>query len=517
VLGMSDNLHHGSRWTVAWSTTSADPRLRFAWDIGDPPKTLAIKVVDGRTLVVAEPRGETVRVWDLATGEGRDEPLSDFADVMRDAPSTFELDGRVHTVKPSALLTVDDRALIVSCDRLRVRVCDALTEQQFVEPFQVAPDAVTAVATAVVNDEHWIIATSGDHARGTLWAWELAPREKPGDQVTGHADEVADLATAVVNGRRVVISGGDTTVRLWDPAAGGLVGEPLTGHHGAVNAVATIVLDDRPHAVTTGTDCTARLWDLAAGQQVGPCLSRYPATDLSAIPPVRRLLTAFAGTSLHQVFTVATAKVGAGCVAVVGGEDGAQVWDLATGEARGEPLTEDLVMAVVTAEVAGRTVAVTAGGASRVRLWDLDTGAPIGELPGEIETEGPVTALAVAEVDGRTAILTARIRPLGGSRIQIWDPVTRIPIGEPMEDQESGVLVSSMTVAALDGRPCVIAGGIIPGGHGALLAWDLITREQVGEPQVFPSAVSAVTPYPDGPDGSLVIAFGVDVVVLTPH
>lgn len=517
---MSENVQDDGRWTVAWSTASADPRLRFAWDIADAPDKLGTKVVDGRTLVVAEPRGETVWVWDLATGEGRSEPASDFADVLPDTPPPVEVDGQSYAQKPSAPLTADDRALLVSCDGLRVRVLDALTDQQVVEPFQVAPDSATAVATAVVDGERLVIATSGDHARGTLWAWELAPREKPGDQITGHADEVADLATAVVNGRRVIVSCGDTTVRLWDPVAGGLVGEPLAGHVGTVHTVATIMVDERPHAVTAGMDGTARLWDLAAGQQVGPCLSRYAATDVSAIPVAEMIATVFSGTGLHQVLTAATAKVGGVGVAVVGGEDGAQVWDLATGEARGEPLTGGLVMSVVTADVDGRTIVVTAGGASKVRLWDLATGALIGELPGEIETEGAVTGLAVEEVDGRTVILTARIPLSGGSRIQMWDPVTRTPIGETMGDQESGILVGAMTVAVLDGRRCVIAGGVIPKGRGALLAWDLVTGEPVGEAQVFPSAVSAVIPYPAGPgrpDGSLAIAFGLDVAVLTPR
>lgn len=517
---MSEPAQDDGPWTVAWSTTSAEPRLRFAWVIGEPPETLATKVVGGRTLIVAQPRGQTVRVWDLATGEGRDEPASDFADVHWEGPSTFEFGGQVYTDKPSAPVTVDGHALVVSCDGIRVRVCDAHTDQPFVESFRVAPESVTAVTTAVVDGEQLVVATSGDDTHGTLWAWELAPREKPGAPITGHAGEVADLATAVVNGRRVIVSCGDSTLRLWDPAAGGLVGAPLTGHLDTVNAVATIVLDERPHAVTGSMDSTARLWDLTTGRQVGPDLSRYPAAELSAIPLAQRIAAAFSGTSTHHVFAVATAKVGDDGVAVVGGTDGAQVWDLASGEARGEPLTEDFLMHVVTAEVDGRVVAVTAGGPSKIGLWDLATGASIGELPGEIATEGAVIALAAEEVDGRTVVLTARTRLTGGSRIQIWDPITRTLISEIPEDPESRMLVGSLTVAVLDGRLCVIAGGIIPKSRGTLLAWDLATGEQVGETQVFPSPVSAVIPYPEGPDrrdGSLAIAVGHDVAVLTPR
>ncbi|MFL6116991.1 MAG: hypothetical protein ACJ786_37410, partial [Catenulispora sp.] len=53
-------------------------------------------------------------------------------------------------------------------------------------------------------------------------------------------EEVTDLATAVVNGRRVIVGGGaDKALRLWDPVAGGQVGKPLTGHLAPVIAVAT--------------------------------------------------------------------------------------------------------------------------------------------------------------------------------------------------------------------------------------------------------------------------------------
>jgi WD40 repeat protein len=62
-----------------------------------------------------------------------------------------------------------------------------------------------------------------------------------------------------------VTAGVDSTVRVWDLRAGAQVGEPLTGHTGAVVAVACTEVDGTPVAVTTGYDSTVRVWDLRAG------------------------------------------------------------------------------------------------------------------------------------------------------------------------------------------------------------------------------------------------------------
>lgn len=253
---MSENEDTPGPWTVAWSTAAPDPRLRFAGEIGVPPQSLATKTVGDRILVVGEPQGESVWVWELATGEGGSQPSSDFADVAGEDSCRIDLDGR---------------ALVVKGQGRRIRVLDAATEHElveseFVESYRVASDPVTAVAAAEVDGGHWIVATTGDDARGTLWAWELAPREKPGRPVRGHADDVSGLATAVVDGRRVLVSAGDTTVRLWDPATGRLVGEPLAGHTNTVMAVA--FSPDGRLLATVGYDGIVRLWDPRTGQIV---------------------------------------------------------------------------------------------------------------------------------------------------------------------------------------------------------------------------------------------------------
>ena len=64
-------------------------------------------------------------------------------------------------------------------------------------------------------------------------------------------------------------------MRVWDAASGQPVGPPLTGHAGAVRAVAVGRAGDRDVIVSGGYDGTVRVWDAASGQPVGPPLTGH--------------------------------------------------------------------------------------------------------------------------------------------------------------------------------------------------------------------------------------------------
>ena len=58
-------------------------------------------------------------------------------------------------------------------------------------------------------------------------------------RTAGHTGEVRAVAVGQVEGRPVVVSGGDDeTVRIWDAGTGQPIGDPLTGHTRSVAAVA---------------------------------------------------------------------------------------------------------------------------------------------------------------------------------------------------------------------------------------------------------------------------------------
>ena len=90
--------------------------------------------------------------------------------------------------------------------------------------------------------------------------WDLATGTPIGSPLTGHSGAVNAVAAAELDGRPVVISGSsDGTVRVWDLATGTPIGSPLTGHTGSVYAVAAAELDGRPVVISGSSDRTVRV------------------------------------------------------------------------------------------------------------------------------------------------------------------------------------------------------------------------------------------------------------------
>ncbi|MEV4639940.1 hypothetical protein AB0J80_21590, partial [Actinoplanes sp. NPDC049548] len=103
-----------------------------------------------------------------------------------------------------------------------------------------------------------------------LWATgsQLSPALR--QTLSGHAGSVMAIATAVLDGRPVAVSGSrDGSVRVWDLTSGEPVGVPLVGHQDWVGCVACAVVNGRPVAVSGSDDRAIRVWDLGTGEQIG--------------------------------------------------------------------------------------------------------------------------------------------------------------------------------------------------------------------------------------------------------
>jgi WD40 repeat protein len=87
------------------------------------------------------------------------------------------------------------------------------------------------------------------------------------------------VAFGVVDGRTVLASASyDETVRLWDPATGTPIGEPLTGHTNTVAGVAFGVVEGRTVLASAGGP------DILLEEVLGDrCFQPEPGTDGQAV------------------------------------------------------------------------------------------------------------------------------------------------------------------------------------------------------------------------------------------
>ena len=156
-------------------------------------------------------------------------------------------------------------------------------------------------------------------------------------------------------------------MRLWDPATGAPVGEPLTGHTGPrVQSVAFGAGAGRAaaagHRRRLGRD----------GAAVGPG-HRRPGRRAADRPRRRPVKSVAFGTGAG----------GRPLLASGGGDGTVRLWDPTTGAPAGEPLTghtEHWVTSVAFGTGPDGRPLLASGGEDRtVRLWDPTTGAPAGE------------------------------------------------------------------------------------------------------------------------------------------
>ncbi|MFG2910318.1 WD40 repeat domain-containing protein [Kitasatospora sp. NPDC048286] len=159
-------------------------------------------------------------------------------------------------------------------------------------------------------------------------------------------------------------------------------------------------------------------------------------------------------------------------VVVTGGDDGTvRLWDLATGEAVGEPMADHVgqVRAVAAAELDGRAVAVSVGTDEVVRVWDLTTRRLLyPPLAGHFDW---VTGVDTAVVRGRPVAVTCG----DDLSVRVWDLATGQPVGKPMRDpaapadRRTGRPTALVTTVVLR-RPVAVVGDF----QGVVRVWDLV-------------------------------------------
>jgi len=200
----------------------------------------------------------------------------------------------------------------------------------------------------------------------------------------GHTQTVDDVAFSR-DGRYLITTSDDSTVRLWDMRGGGT--RILTGHTDEVWRLT--LSSDGKLVATAGKDRAARIWNLETGES--KVLTGFPGPVDSVLfsPDNRQLLVSNRGDDVVRIWNVA---------------NGAMERTLATGLGR---------LSVITRSPDGRYLLVQALQSPKAQLWDLQQGTFK-----TLEHEGTVTVVAFSP-RGNLAITGAL-----DQTVRAWDPVT---------------------------------------------------------------------------------------------
>ncbi len=285
------------------------------------------------------------------------------------------------------------------------------------------------------------VAWSRDGARifsggndGRLKAWPAAPPPEA-LVLNGHAGAVLRVAFSP-DGRRLASSGGraggdrpaasDDTIRVWDLASGSQT-LALAGHEGAVPGLAWS--PDGRSIASGGADGTIRLWDAATGAQRWILPSQNRPIEALAFSPeagVPGLLVAIAGrtASIWRVpdrSEYRRLELNEPLVTLAFSPDGrwlatgslsgvVRLHDYRTGaEVRSFSAGSGLTQAVFSPD---SSVLATGQSEGTISLWDAASGARLGTMTG---TQRPVRSLALSPDGERIASCTT------DSMLSLWD------------------------------------------------------------------------------------------------
>nr|WP_277875139.1 trypsin-like peptidase domain-containing protein [Kribbella antiqua] len=355
----------------------------------------------------------------------------------------------------------------------------------------------TVSAVAVLPDGRVI--TTGSDGRVLIWD-PGSPGARPVEP--GRHDGVV-LAVAVLPDGRIVTTGSDDRVLLWNAAAPGAQPVEL-GRHTTVSAV-DVLPDGR--VITTGSDDRVLIWDPGSPGARPVELGRHTTVSAVAVLPDGRIVTtggdgrvllwdaAAPGAEpveLGRHTTVsAVAVLPDRRVVTTGGDGRVLLWDAAVPGAEPVELGRHARRVSAVAVLPDRRI-VTAGYDYRVLLWDPATP---GSQPVELgRHDGVVLAVAVLP-DGRVVTTGS------DGRVLIWEPGS--PGARPVEPGRHDGVVLAVAVLP-DGRI------VTTGSDGRVLIWDLATPGAQPVELGRHTTVSAVAVLPDG----RVVTAGYDYRVL---
>jgi WD40 repeat protein len=292
-----------------------------------------------------------------------------------------------------------------------------------------------------------------------------------------HVGAITQVEVAQVDGANVVLTGGDDAiVRIWNPADGSLI-DDYRGHEGPITSLGVVTESGGRVAVFSSDGTTDDTWYVDdPATPVADRESQYDsiywyglwdgtpayATDYE----VKQLFTGNVITDISTSYGegLRLVDVGGTLRAVTYYDNRVVVTDLATGEPVGgtfDQLAYD-IMALAADQAAGKSLAVTVTGEGAIQAWDLATAEPYGQPAQELYQT--VNALRVIEIDGKAVVLAS-----GDKGLSLFDLATGAQIGESFAEHTTDDAIAAVEVTEIDGHQVVVTGTAL----GEVEVWSL--------------------------------------------
>jgi WD40 repeat protein len=321
---------------------------------------------EGNRIITVGDKDNTIKVWDLATGE----------ELKR-------LQGHENIINALAV-SPDGRHIASGSDDKTIKLWDAQTgtevmtlhgHQAPVYALAFSPDGKQIASGSYSND-------------ATIILWDAQTGAK---QITlrGHGGEIYALAFSP-DGKRIVSGSGDDMIKLWDAQAGAELTTTLMEHDRWVRSVA--FSPDGKKIVSGSSDRTIKVWD----SETGTLLS----TVRGHVEPV-----------LSVVFGPDGNIIASG-----GGDNTVRVWDADNGEELKTFHGHDWNVAYVAFRPDGKHL-ISASMDGTVKLWDMMIDRESCKFRGHGHH---VTSIAFSP-DGRQIVS-------GSGTVKLWDAQTSQPI-----------------------------------------------------------------------------------------
>ena len=447
VTGGQDGLLHVWDLSTGGRYRDREPIEASAEDDEKKKAILAVasaRLLDGRTVAVTGGADGSVRVWDLRSGRAFGEPL---------------VSGGEKIVAVMMTTLPDQRVVVTAADEAgTVRTWDLARREPVSVPLACGPGMALGLATALVGEQLLGLATGADSG---LQLWDLTTGMPTAERLTGHPLAMRPgtgtvqggsvIASLILAGRDVVITGNGDGLLLWDLRERAPISRRLRGGDGPIWSLAVARLDNKVMAVTGGST-TVQVWDLTAGEPVGELLTGHDGS-VDAV--------AIAGSADGSVLAVSASR-----------DKSVRIWDVPDAALSRRRLSQQIgiVEAVATARSSGGQAVAFTCTDTAVQVWDLDRGGEPVQLTGH---DSPVVSVTAAErPDGILAVAGHWDGWITAWRATGGPPVRRAEIGD------LGAAASLATVTLGDGRPVVLAGG----WDGDIQLWDLLADASAGAP-----------------------------------